>query len=1132
MKQLKKYKYINNFLLAFSIALAVLVGFSSMRSNDRLSRDYAAVTHAYVVIAKIEALMSLATDGETGMRGFLITGKESYLAPYVTFEKFLDSKYEDLLVVTAADPFLQEQLKLLAPILNARRKSIETNVELRRTHDLEFVKNREGYGEGKLLQDQIRQVIKVMTDHVQAEIKQHDKDVTVATAEVQRTMVLAVIVVIGLGLLTFVVSLFAKKRNAIMQYALEEADAIKEKLQAELVHNVTLLTRVGELACVGGWEVDLETEQLSWSREVYRIHEVDLATTPDLTQAFSYYPPDARHVITSLVDKAIKTGGSWDVELPFINAKGKNLWVRVIGVAILKDGIAYRLEGAFLDITARKKAELALQDAVRQLEIERDRAEDANKAKSQFVANMSHEIRTPMNAILGMVQLLAQTELTSRQYDYIDKTERAAKTLLGIINDILDFSKIEAGKMSLDIQTFSLEKLMRDLAIILSTNIGQKDVEALLSIDPQLPPHLKGDSLRLLQILINLTSNAIKFTEHGEIILSLKLTRLTESDATIDFSVKDTGIGIGEEYLQNIFEGFSQGESSTTRRFGGTGLGLAISKKLVNLMGAELNVESEVGVGSRFFFSITFQLAQHEKEIQKKYSVASIPGMTRDKKLRALVVDDNEMAREVLHAMVSSLGWDCDSAHSGAMALNMIQQHAEKKLFYDVVFMDWKMPDMDGWQTTRHIRDKYAGAPTPVIIMVTAQGRQILAERLRIEPMDLDGFLVKPVTASMLFDAVADAKAGSATLHTSTLRRPVLTRLAGLKLLVVEDNAMNQQVARELLSNEGAQVTVANNGREGIEKTLSASPLFDAVLMDIQMPDIDGFTATLEIRRHERMQSLPIIAMTANVMESDREACFAIGMNDHIAKPIDVDNLVSTILRNCNLNKSESDQSTSEANSSGDIAIALLMEEISHDKQPILSHVNSHYQKALQRIGGNKKFFISMANTFVKNMAPILDELRDYLVNQDVVKAAFLLHTIKSTANTVGADELSKLAELIEKHLLNDPEKIEAEYWINQLDGLLKTSCESLLIFSSTLETIAVMQTALPLTNDDPHKMLDELSGLLKDKNMRAVILFEDIKSSLSNIVGNRIAPLEEAMNNLDFLLAYKEARLLAEALQ
>lgn len=1119
MKQeLKKYKYIHNLLLGLSISLAILICLISVRSNERLATNYAAVTNAYYVISKIEALMSHVTDGETGMRGFVISGDEVYLAPYYMFEKSLDKDYQDLVKATAKDKFLQQQLKIMYPILNARKIDLEKKVEMRRTQDMEAVRTTSWFGEGKVLHDQIRKIVKVMSEHVQADIHKLDADVVSATEGANEAMSLVVLVVVGFGGAIFLVGWLGRRRNRQMEYALEEAAAVKEKLQLQLVNNMNLLMRVGELASVGGWEIDMATQQVNWSPEVYRIHELDPGIIPELDAAINFYASEAQPIIKSAIERALATGGSWDLELPFITAKGRNIWVRAIGVAILKGGIPVKLEGAFQDITDRKQAENALQDANKQLAVERDRAEKANITKSQFLANMSHEIRTPMNAVLGMLQLLAQTELTSRQYDYVDKTERAAKSLLAIINDILDFSKIEADKMVLDIQLFSLEKMMRDLSVILSTNIGQKDVEALLNIDPQLPVNLLGDGPRLQQILINLTANAVKFTERGEIVLSLKQSRLTESEIVIDFSVSDTGIGIASEYLQNIFEGFAQGESSTTRRFGGTGLGLTISNKLVQLMGGTLAVESEPGIGSRFFFSLPFSLSPSQKREPKNLSVAAIPGMTRDKKLRALVVDDNAMARDLLHAMICSLDWHCDSAESGAIALDMIQQNLSKDLSYDVVFMDWKMPDMDGWQTTRQIRDRYLGMPTPVIIMVTAQGRQMLAERLRVEPMNLDGFLVKPVTASMLFDAVADAKSGAASLNTATLRRSVTTRLAGLKLLVVEDNAMNQQVARELLTNEGAQVTVASNGREGVETTLATYPLFDAVLMDIQMPDIDGFTATLEIRRHTAMQSLPIIAMTANAMASDKEACFAIGMNDHVAKPIDLDNLVSTLLRHCN--RGEKTASVSDSPS-------LLSSE---NEEPKSYSVNQQLQKALERIGGNEKLFIFMTDSFVKNIALMATKLREHLVQQNRTEISQLLHTIKGVASTVGALELSQFSALAEEYLPFSESKSEIELWLSEFDTLVASSCKSQLAFSAGLKTGAAEPKTLR-SDVQQQQMLDELSTLLTEKNMRSLILFEKIKST-SGALENQLQPLEDALNNLNFIQAYAEVKILRERLQ
>jgi len=802
--------------------------------------------------------------------------------------------------------------------------------------------------------------------------------------------------------------------------ALEQADAEKVHLQAEVARNLALLTRMGELARVGGWEFDVMTQEAVWSPEVFRIYEVSPPNPLPLEKVLDFYLPEGRRQIEQAIIIAITQGGSWDLELPFISAKGRHLWVRTIGTVMLRDGVPVKFEGALLDITERKLAQHEAHGANEQLKVERDRAEAANRAKSQFLANMSHEIRTPMNAVLGMVQLLGKTELTLRQHDYVEKTQQAARSLLGIINDILDFSKIEAGKMSLDIQPFSLEKLARDMAVILSGSLGSKDVEAVIDGDADLPLDVKGDSLRLQQVLVNLMGNAVKFTQQGEIVFSMRLLRASPAEVTIEFAVRDTGIGIGPEHLEQIFEGFSQGEASTTRRFGGTGLGLAISRELVAMMGGQLQVESTLGVGSRFSFTLSFETVEKPELLQDKYAVSAIPGLVRDHALRSLVVDDNVMAREVLESMVLSLGWVCNSVSSGPQALALMEESARKQLPYDVVFMDWKMPGMDGLETAHHMRDKYNGATSPIIIMVSAYDRESLADSLTEGDTTLDGFLVKPVTASMLFDAVVDATAG---IRPSTLLSPLTSRLAGLRLLVVEDNALNQQVARELLTNEGAVVEVAGNGRLGVEAALAARPPFDAILMDIQMPDMDGYAATQQIRRHGRRGALPIIAMTANVIASDKAACLAAGMNDHIGKPIDVTAMVDTILKYCKPLAIPAGLATTEPEPEPAPALADRIDR----------------EAALKRLGGNTSLFASLAGRFVEDTVGVMAELRGLLQQPSRNEAARKLHTLKGLAGTMGATRLASLLADMEAGL-GEVGAVVTEARLQALAGELEAS--------------------------------------------------------------------------------------------
>ena len=756
----------------------------------------------------------------------------------------------------------------------------------------------------------------------------------------------------------------------------------------------------------------------------------------------------------------------------------------------------------------------------------RDAAEQANRAKSQFLANMSHEIRTPLNAVLGMLKLLQSTSLTPRQWDYVSKTEGAARSLLFLLNDILDFSKVEADKMNLDPRPFRIDQLMRDLSVILSASVGSKPVEVLFDIDAAVPRTLIGDDLRLQQVLINLGGNAIKFTERGEVVVALKAVSLEVGQALLEFSVRDTGIGIPADQHTRIFDGFSQAEASTTRRFGGTGLGLAICQRLVGLMGGQIEVASEPGVGSTFSFRVSLPVDREAHAALESSAPALLKGLAD---LQVLVVDDNPTARQVLSEMAASLGWRVEVADSGAQAVAMSRRRADEGQPYDVAFIDWQMPGMDGWETGLRMREACGPEASAMVMMVTAHGREMLAGRSPSEQAALGGFLVKPVTASMLLDSVMAARAGSVELAAREGRGsevpPRRLRLDGVRLLVVEDNANNRQVAEELLRAEGALVQLAENGQHGIQVLQDAAVPFDAVLMDLQMPVMDGFTATAQLRAEERWRALPIIAMTANAMESDRQACLAAGMSDHVGKPFDLDDLVRKVLKHVR----PGEESAALAMPSPSQGPGLPEETVR-----ILQTMGIEAGAAVQRLGGNTGAYTRMWGNFLADLQPLLDRLEDQLAQDRWDEVARDLHTLKGLAGMLGVGELLTLCQQAEHAVTSGQADAPASDWavsLKQCAVRLLSEGDALLALlrgpggpASEASTLTVQELsnalgamALLLQASDM-KALDAFDQLRTDTLLTSQALFPELQTAVDRLEFDRasglVADLMKALNS------------------
>ncbi|MBU1777357.1 MAG: response regulator [Gammaproteobacteria bacterium] len=640
------------------------------------------------------------------------------------------------------------------------------------------------------------------------------------------------------------------------------------------------------------------------------------------------------------------------------------------------------------DIQKLKKAEQA-----------RIHAEAVSQIKDDFLANMSHELRTPMNAVIGLSHLCLQTDLTEKQNDYLQKINRSAKSLLGILNDILDVSKIEAGKMEMDRVPFELEEVMSNLATIVGIKSQEKHIEFLLETTPDVPSMLVGDPLRLGQVLINFAGNAVKFTERGEVIVRTELEGEEGDQVVLRFTVQDTGIGMTQQELDKLFRPFAQADTSITRKFGGTGLGLTISRRLIKMMGGDVQVVSKRGKGSKFIFRARFQKAN-----QQAHTSQTTNKLLRG--LRVLAVDDNKSSLQILKNYLENFTFDVAVADSGLAALNAVRRANDEEKPFSLVIVDWQMPQMSGIELADKLRDMPGLSVKPKLLLVTGYGQHEI-------PPQVDGILEKPFQQSRLFDAVArisgrnSPATGKFMLSGAQFNPVLISQFRGAHLLLVEDDEINQQVAREMLENYGIRVTVAENGKEAIAALKDAQ--FDGILMDMQMPVMDGLSAARAIRKDPQYSKIPIIALTANVMVSEQNEVLAAGMNDHIGKPIDPDRLVVTLAKWVHPARTSGDQAVQEVAPKPAATAAAVIPDI-----PGVSVAAS-----VRRIGGNVALYYSLLEKFRANQLHVVPEMRKALAASDLKTAERLAHTLKGLAGTLGSESLQSQAALLESDLKN-----------------------------------------------------------------------------------------------------------------
>jgi len=756
------------------------------------------------------------------------------------------------------------------------------------------------------------------------------------------------------------------------------------------------------------------------------------------------------------------------------------------------------------DITERKRTEQELKKSMAA-------AEAANQAKSEFLANMSHEIRTPMNAIIGFSHLCLQAELPPVQHDYLEKVYRSANSLLGIINDILDFSKVESGKLEVEKTPFHLDKVLSDVASVIALRAEEKGLELLFNSGLDVPRSLVGDPLRLGQVLTNLLGNAIKFTEAGEVEVQVRIESQDTGHVVLGFTVRDTGIGMTPEQVGKLFQSFSQADASTTRKYGGTGLGLAISKGLVEQMGGTMWVESTPGQGSIFAFNMPFACLSDKNR--------TVPDMSG---LKALVVDDNDSARRLLVSYLESFGIEALAVSGSREGLAAVEQADAAGCPFSDVIVNRDTPDaseagvtgsgMNGLEIARQLKRELPLRQRPRVIYLSGYQQD---ETLKVAQSTklLDAVLNKPVTGSILFETIVAISSGQGRLSLLAEQSGTGDDLAGLRVLLVEDNEFNQQLATALLARAGIEVGIACDGSEAVQAVQTAGQgRFDAVLMDIQMPNMDGLEATRQIRKIPALAGLPIIAMTANAMSGDRERCLAAGMNDYITKPIQVGVMYATLGRWTQRN---APLAGAEATRSRHIS-------------GVFPHIEP--DKAIARMGGEDTY-LTVLEKFIPNQSQAVQSIQDALAAHDQATAARLAHTLKGIAATIGAKTLSKFARLLEEAIHKN--KTED---CPQLIAAMATELAQVLASAKAYLQAHAPATAAEGGGRASHDtvpldtLLEQLTAKLKAFDSDAANTMREINRQIKGTEAARqFAKLGRYMNDYDYENALMEAQRLTK---